>query len=200
MSPKLSLIFLAHAPLASGAALNIALTASLQSLAAQGIDCWEAHVVVCTKHEEVLRKTLNTSRITWHVVYRATEYRVDLYSLLKNIRTEWFGLMYAGDILRPDFLYWVLQPVLTSAEKIHLVTYGAKLIDEAQAPCVSDLSQYFVDQVRTRLSPDLQWESGYLEGNFIARKDFALKQLSLYQLTSMIVNDKLLKTPDVLQD
>jgi GT2 family glycosyltransferase len=186
MPPKLSLVFLAHAPRASAAALSLALTASLQSLAAQGIDCWLAHVVVCAKHEEVLRNTLKTSRITWHVVHSATEYRVDLYSLLKNIRTEWFGLMYVGDVLRPDFLYWVLQPVLTSAENIHLVTYGEKLIDEVDAHRLGDLPTYPVDQVRTRLSPDLQWESGYLEGNFIARKDFALKQLSHYPLTESL--------------
>jgi GT2 family glycosyltransferase len=183
MSPKLALIFLAHAPRASAEALSLELSVSLQSLVAQGINCWEAHVVVCAKQEEVLRKTLQTSRITWHVVHSTTEYRLDLYSLLKNIRPEWFGLMYGGDVLRPDFLYWVLQPVLTSAENIHLVTYGEKLIVEAGAHCLDGLPSYPVDQVRTRLSPDLQWESGYLESNFIARKDFALKQLSRYPLT-----------------
>lgn len=186
MPPNLSLFFLAHVPRVSVAELSLALIASLQSLADQGIDCWEAHVVVCTKHEKVLRNTLKTFRITWHVVHSLSEYRVDLYSLLKNVRTKWFGLMYAGDVLRPDFLYWVLQPVLTSAENIQLVTYGEKLINEDRAEHVGHLPQYFVDQVCTRLAADLQWESGYLDGNFIARKDFALKQLLHYPISESL--------------
>lgn len=178
MPPKLSIIVLAHAPRLSVAALTDELNASLHSLIDQGLVGWEAHVVVCAQHEDVLRGSIRKNlRINWHVVDQASAYRLDITTLIKIIRTDWVGCMYAGDVVRPDFLYWVLKPIMTSEQALQLVTFGHQIeqgTDEQQHQSwINDLPQQ-------RLAPDLQWESGYLDGNFIVRKEFAVKQMARF--------------------
>lgn len=182
MPPKLSMIMLAHVPRASIATLTDELNTSLKSLINQGIDCWEVHVVVCAQHEQVFRESsrINT-RIKWHVLTQSSQYRLDIDKLLKKIHTDWVGFMYAGDALRADSLYWLLKPILKSAQALQLVTYAEQTEQYAQG---KQNHSYIEDLAQNRPSPDLQWESGYLDAHFIVRKDFALKQLSHYPMKS----------------
>lgn len=180
MLPSLSLIVLAHAPRASVVALSEQLSASLNSLHDQGLEGWEAHVVVCAQHEAALRGAVHKSaHIKWHVVDALNAYRLDIKRLFKKIRTDWVGWMYAGDVVRPDFLYWVLKPVITSEQELQFVTFGHQKEQDA----LDYRNQSWIDDLpQQRLAPDLQWESGYLDGNFIVRKEFANKQLARFSL------------------
>jgi GT2 family glycosyltransferase len=178
MTPKISMIVLAHAPRASVSTLTDKLRASLDSLTNQGIDCWEAHVVVCAQHEASLKGAMSKNPlIKWHSVDTLNSYRLDITTLIKKIRTDWVGWMYAGDTVRPDFLYWVIKPIMTSKQMLQLVTFGHQTEQDTHQnqfqPLLNDLPQQ-------RLSPDLQWESGYLDGNFIVRKECVVKQLARF--------------------
>lgn len=169
------MIVLAHAPQAGVAQLIDQVRVSLDSLVGQGLDCWEAHVVVCEKHCQIFKSSIvQDTRLKWHVVNHSSDYRLDIQPLLKKVRTQWVGWMYAGDVLRPDFLYWVLKPILTTESRRDLVTFnvGSESFTQGhkRPPYMNELAQQ-------RLAPDLQWEAGYLDANFIVRKDFALNQV-----------------------
>lgn len=177
------MIVLAHVPRARVSMLSAELSASINSLLNQGIDSWEAHIVVCAQHEAALRGAIGKSpHIKWHVVNHTSGYRIDIGKLFRKIRTEWLGWMYAGDVVRADFLYWVLKPILTSDQKIELVTYGEKSDQDAQD---KQNNSYVDDLAPSRLASDLHWESGYLDASFIVRKDFALNRLSRYPMKSI---------------
>ena len=177
------MIVLAHAPRASLSMLADELSASLHSLANQAIECWEVQVVVCAQHEaELRRKVGKNPHFNWHVVHPSSEYRLDIRKILRKIRTEWVGWLYAGDVVRTDFLYWVLKPIFTSYQKPEIVTYGDKSEQDTQG---IQRNSYIGDLAKSRLAPDLQWESGYLDANFIVHKDYLSHQLSRYQLKSI---------------
>ena len=174
------MIILAHAPRASVTTLAEELSASIYSLISQGIDCWEAHIVVCAKHKAVLRKAVGKSaRIKWHTVQRSNKYCLDIRKLFQTIRKEWVGLMYAGDVMRADFMYWVLRPILTSDQHLEIVTYGQECGDDKQG---IKRNSFIGELPIGRLAPDLHWESGYLDANLIVRKEFVLNQLSRYPI------------------
>jgi GT2 family glycosyltransferase len=178
MQQKISMIVLAHAPRASVATLVDALSATLDSLKNQGLDCWSAQVVVCAHHAASLRRAIGRgNHIKWHVLDSLDAYRLDIKTIFKKIRTEWVGWMYAGDLVRPDFLYWVLKPIMTSQQDLQLVTFDHQMGSDAREIKHQSWSN---DLPKQRVSPDLQWESGYLDGNFIVRKDFAVKQLARF--------------------
>jgi GT2 family glycosyltransferase len=176
----------ANAPSAQLSVLKKQLSTSLHSLTALGLPVWDAQVVVCAQHLQALQVLSQDPRVQWLCAEAKQAYCSTDRQLLRAGKGNWLAFMYIGDVLRQDFLYWVLNAIYTASHPVQVVRFGR--CEVAGEGDVYVGGQDFGCSNPTSLSSnhaiwsaDLQWESDYLGADFVVKRNHALKVFRAHQ-------------------
>jgi len=162
LQTQVTFLLFANAPSAKLSVLKNQLSVSLRSLTELGLPAWDVQIVVCAQHIQALKALSQDARVQWLSAHSHHSYCLTDLQLLRAGRGSWLAFMYVGDVVRQDFLYWVLNSIYTASRPVQVVRFG----------CSNPTHLMFNHPI---WSADLQWESGYIGADFVVERAHALK-------------------------
>ena len=171
-----SFLVFANAPRANMSLLAKQLAATMASLNAQPIKNWDACILVSERHQKTILTAAPeierlADQIIWHSVNASIENGLFGQSLIKKTTGNWIGFLYAGDVVREDFLYWMIRVIASRSESLDVIRFASH--SENRLPHTPGLPTW---------SADLQWESNYIDNDFLVSQSAAVKCLKTFPM------------------
>ena len=171
-----SFLVFANAPRANTSLLAKQLGCTMASLKAQPIKNWDACIIVSERHQKtIFTDTPETDQLADQIIWRSVNESIDHehseQSLIKKTKGNWIGFLYAGDVVREDFLYWMIRAITSRSEPVDVIRFASH----------SDNRKLHTPSLPI-WSADLQWESNYLDNDFVVSQSVAVKSLKPFPI------------------